>query len=481
MGSRSASTLQQTLYRSPIIHIQRTIITPSKWERTYSTASVIAHKGKESNECGARHPSTEQPTTPQASGLERLPTWSLVRNLMLGSMFTSPLLFRVGFGMLDKIANSKSSLLNPDSNPILRAVVKPLIYDQFCAGTNQREIFKTRDFIRGMGYAGVILCYGKEIQISKSNELKSTGFAQNNEIQQWKEGNLETLNMVGEGDWLGIKLTGAGTNVTNALMKNETPSADFIAAMDAICARAAAQKCRLWIDAEQQVCQTAIDRWTIDLMRKWNTNGRALVYNTLQAYLKASRPKLQHQLALADREGWTLAVKLVRGAYIANDQREKIHDTKPETDASYDGIVQDLLQGTNLGFDEANFPRMQLFLAGHNPDSVARAWTLTQSLSEQNRLKVLPDFGQLQGMADELGCKLLQRCDDVKSQSGGDGEGVVVVPKVYRCLTWGSIQECMQYLLRRLVENRGGADRMRDGMADYWAELKRRTLGRSSV
>ena len=260
-------------------------------------------------------------------------------------------------------------------------------------------------------------------------------------------------------------------------MNNEPAPPEFTRAMDAICARAAAQNCRLWIDAEQQVLQTAIDAWSIDMMRKWNTNGRALVYNTLQAYLKASRPKLQHQLALADKEGWTLAVKLVRGAYIANDQREKIHDTKADTDASYNGIVKDILQGTNLGFEESQFPKMRLFLAGHNPDSVSLAWNLVQSLSEQGRLKTLPDFGQLQGMADELGCKLLQRCDDVKCQPK---EGVVV-PKVYRCLTWGSIQECMQYLLRRLVENRGGADRMRDGMADYWAELKRRVVGRRTA
>lgn len=205
MGSRTASTLQHTFYRSPIVHIQRTTVKQPKYERVYSTASVIAQKDRESNGYGAKHPSTEQPATPQASGLERLPTWNVLRNLMLGSMFTSPLLFKTGFGILNKIATSESRLLSPDRNPILRAIVKPIIYDQFCAGTNQREIFKTRDFIRGMGYAGVILCYGKEIQVSKSNELRSTGVANTDEIEQWKDGNLETLDMVGEGDWLGIK------------------------------------------------------------------------------------------------------------------------------------------------------------------------------------------------------------------------------------------------------------------------------------
>jgi proline dehydrogenase len=193
------------------------------------------------------------------------------------------------------------------------------------------------------------------------------------------------------------RFTGAGSFVTKALMQNADPPADFVAAMDAICARAAAKDVRIWIDAEQQVLQEGIDRWTIDLMRRYNPDGKALVYNTLQAYLKASRVKLREQLALAHKEGWTLAIKLVRGAYIDNDCRELIHDTKQDTDNSYNGIVRDLLSGSNLGFAGDDFPKdVRLFLAGHNPDSVGAAWALVQTLSSQGKLKVLPDFGQLQ-------------------------------------------------------------------------------------
>lgn len=60
--------------------------------------------------------------------------------------------------------------------------------------------------IRGMGYSGVILCYGREIQVSSSNELRTTWDGEEKaEIEEWKKGNLETLDMVGEGDWIGIK------------------------------------------------------------------------------------------------------------------------------------------------------------------------------------------------------------------------------------------------------------------------------------
>ncbi|KAI9652626.1 MAG: hypothetical protein M1821_008345 [Bathelium mastoideum] len=462
------------------------------YSRVYPSYATLSQKGEEHAELDRRLPPVRQRNKPVATGLERVPASVILRNLFIGLILSSPTLSNVGFKLLDKMAHSRSTLFNPDANPVLRAIVKPLFYDQFCAGRDQKEVLKTRDSIRRLGYAGVILCYGKEIQISRSNELHSTGRTcvdQALEVEQWKDGNLRTLDMVGEGNWIGLKLTGAGPGVANALMNNHSPPPEMVTAMDAICQKARSQKCRLWIDAEQQVFQTAIDCWTIDLMRKYNTNGTALVYNTIQAYLKSSRDKLKHQLSLAAREDWTLAIKLVRGAYIANEQRERIHDTKEHTDESYNTIVADVLSGKNLGFSESieqKFPKIALFLAGHNPESVAKAWNLIQDLSVKRELKVLPDFGQLQGMADVLGCRLLQKCDDVRASSetlicSDDAsweKKAVVVPELFKCLTWGSTQECMQYLLRRLVENQGGADRMRDGMRAYRQELGRRWFGK---
>lgn len=144
----------------------------------------------------------------QPSGLERLPTSSLLRNLFLGVFITTPPLFRPCFAVLRKVANSQSSLLNPDANPLLRTVIKPLIYDQFCAGRDRSEICQTKNTIRSMGYSGIILGYGKEIQVTPSNSvqlLRSQSTEHDADIEEWKEGNLKTLDMVGEGDWLAIK------------------------------------------------------------------------------------------------------------------------------------------------------------------------------------------------------------------------------------------------------------------------------------
>jgi proline dehydrogenase len=266
-------------------------------------------------------------------------------------------------------------------------------------------------------------------------------------------------------------------------MRNEEPPAAFIDAMDRICEKAKAQGCRIWVDSEQQAVQASIDRWTIPLMRKYNAHNTdyPLLYNTLQSYLKESRPKLKAQIAAAQQEGWTLAIKLVRGAYIDSDPRELIHDTKEDTDASYNGIVHDLLSGSpQLGFSSSSSaqdssPKIHLFLAGHNPTSVNAAIDLMQTLSAAGKLKTKPEFGQLQGMADELGCSVLQRADELRTRAGEKNAiAAAAVPLVYKCLTWGSVQECMQYLLRRAVENSGGTARMKDGYAAYLAELRRR-------
>ncbi|KAL8875539.1 MAG: hypothetical protein Q9198_006117 [Flavoplaca austrocitrina] len=119
---------------------------------------------------------------------------------------------------------------------------------------------------------------------------------------------------------------------------------------------------------------------------------------------------------------------------------------------------------------------MRLFLAGHNPDSVSQASNLVRTLQNQGTLKILPEFGQLQGMADQLGCELIQQGEDALAQAVGAGSSPMAVPRVYKCLTWGSIQECMQFLVRRAVENRGATGAVKDAMPALAKELRRRLV-----
>jgi proline dehydrogenase len=435
-----------------------------------------------------------KPTELSTSPLARLPTTSLLRSLFLSIFFTSPILFRPGLFVFRNIANSTSSILNPDKNPFLRLAIRPIVYDQFCAGRNLAEIQQTSAAIKSLGFSGVVLCYAKEHQLNREGRLDSyeatSTATMAEEIEDWKTGNLNTLAMTSDGDWLGMKLTGGGLHISKALLRGDTtPPPEFTDAMDAICTQARAQNTRIWIDAEQQLLQPAIDAWAYATMRKYNRAPHPpLVFNTVQAYLKTARDKVQRQLQTAADEGWISAIKLVRGAYISNDVRERIHDTKEDTDESYNGIVRDLLRGTGFAVFENN-PDLKhdLLLAGHNNHSVRTAAGLATQLAAQGRLKVVPEFGQLQGMADDIGCELVCMGEEaLKAPKVGAADGIgmktggVFVPRVYKCLTWGSVQECMQYLTRRLVENRGAADRMKEGAVELRRELWRRMTFRSA-
>lgn len=109
---------------------------------------------------------------------------------------------------LSKIANSESAILDPEKNILLRALIKPIIYDHFCAGTNKLEVKRTLDQLKSMGYKGVILIYSREIPAMPVEALhRLEPLADDQDIHIWRDGNIRTLDMVEKGDYVGIKYT----------------------------------------------------------------------------------------------------------------------------------------------------------------------------------------------------------------------------------------------------------------------------------
>lgn len=242
-------------------------------------------------------------------------------------------------------------------------------------------------------------------------------------------------------------------------------------AVDEICLAVSGKGCRTWVDAEQQFLQHGVDDWVIGLMSKYNRGDSALIYNTIQSYLKGSRPNVQRHIDIAATEGWTLGIKLVRGAYIEHEQRSLIHDTKEDTDASYNGITNDLI---NQIWPSKSMPRIDLFVATHNAASVEQALGDHRSrvLSSKPTIKV--EFGQIQGMADELSGWLLSECAGEKVTRADTNIDSRMNPKVYKCLCWGSISETMGYLYRRAIENKGAVERTEHMATALRDEFKRR-------
>lgn len=224
------------------------------------------------------------------------------------------------------------------------------------------------------------------------------------------------------------------------------------------------------VDAENQAYQSTVDAWTVDLMRHFNVDGNVVVLNTYQSYLKSCRTTLQSHLQLAQQLGWTLGVKLVRGAYIQSDPRERIHDSKEETDRCFNSIVSDLMRKSYPGVDAGKeFPDVQLFLASHNAESTRSALRLHRQSQPTRSF----ESGQLQGMADEVSCEMLDEADKARSSASAER---LHAPEVYKYLSWGSVKECLHYLMRRATENQGATERLKEGLVEMRRELKCRIV-----
>ncbi|TGO78842.1 hypothetical protein BELL_0052g00170 [Botrytis elliptica] len=331
-----------------------------------------------------------------------------------------------------------------------------------------------------------------------------------NEVLPWAEGTLATVRLAGPGDFVSIKVTGAGSLALQALEAKGVCHDTLKKAIDDICALGAERGVKLAFDAEHAAVQAGIDLWTLKYMKRYNKPGKggAVIYGTYQAYLKACPQVVANHMAIAQKENFTLGVKLVRGAYMGSDPRELIHDTKRETDECYDGIAEALIRQTPNAIlkpengAEKTFQAVDLALAGHNLESVRKAQVIRTEQAEKGEERIELCYAQLQGMADEVSCELVAEgklAESMNSSHAQDSKVTVHggineliggtkggkdqlhlktdIPKAYKYLTWGTTGECMKYLLRRAYENRDAVGRTREGRNEMGRELVRRVKG----
>lgn len=455
------------------------------------------------------------PTTGTKAPLSVLPLITILRSLAVTTMSSSPVLLPPSLSIMSMLTHTTNPILNPDRNPLLKQLIKTTFYAQFCAGETGPEVKATMAGLREIGYSGVILGYAREVVLSQSQlkALSTRGMDDEtakeciqNEVIPWSKGTLETVRLAEPGDYVALKFTGAGRQALWSLSQRLPPPKALADSIDEICTLAAERGVRLLFDAEQQAVQAGIDDWTLQYMRKYNNTmpGKAVIYGTYQAYLKATPSVVAAHLRAARDEGFTLGVKLVRGAYLGSDPRHLIHDTKADTDACYDGLAEALLRrewtGTLAPFatppeDDNNkaaaaaFPGVNMVLASHNADSVRKA----RAVVDAGHTGTEVAFAQLQGMADEVSCEILagrsrsDMCNSsgfnstasskVAAAHGDKDDAASSQPRAYKYLVWGSTGECMKYLLRRAQENKDAVQRTREGRDAMRAEVWRRMKG----
>ncbi|KAL7952563.1 FAD-linked oxidoreductase-like protein [Trichoderma compactum] len=405
-----------------------------------------------------------------------LPPRMLLRSLLVAGITSHPMLLAPGLATLRFLSKPRGPLFNVERNPLLHSIVKNVLYNQFCAGENASEVGATIQNIKGMGFRGVILTYAKEGpgKSDEKDQVDPESQQADPEIEAWHQGVLQTVQMIGDGDFLALKLTGAGAAVTTALSLGKPLPTKMKSALVDLCDEAIRRRVNIFLDAEQNHVQPGIDKVALDLMRRYNRGDVAVVFNTYQAYLKSTSATLLDHLHFAKQEDFIIGIKLVRGAYMNTEPRHLIHDTKAETDASYDLIAESLIQGRSAAWkqgESSSSPRLQLFLATHNRTSTLKAQELQQSRTNAGLPRIQVQYGQLLGMADEVSFTLLQQ-NKQNTQNQG-----FVTSEVYKCLTWGTIGDCIFYLLRRANENKDAVSRT---LAEYHA-LRREVIRRVRI
>eukprot|EP00331_Platyophrya_macrostoma_P014461 CAMPEP_0176412750 /NCGR_PEP_ID=MMETSP0127-20121128/4316_1 /TAXON_ID=938130 /ORGANISM="Platyophrya macrostoma, Strain WH" /LENGTH=504 /DNA_ID=CAMNT_0017792453 /DNA_START=275 /DNA_END=1789 /DNA_ORIENTATION=+ len=218
---------------------------------------------------------------------------------------------------------------------------------------------------------------------------------------------------------------------------------------------------RVMVDAEQSFYQMAIDDLVRRHQRLYNKH-EPMIYNTYQCYLRHGKQRLINDIARAEDEGWILAVKAVRGAYVEQENRvANAHHYAspiwPNADATHRCYNEVATHIMNLIRENPTKPIGVLF-GTHNPDSLKLISDALLQLPSHHNSRVA--FAQLYGMADHLTVGL--------ANAG---------MKVYKYIPYGPIKETTEYLGRRASENNSVLKGARPEERTYVAkELLRRFL-----
>ncbi|NBC24399.1 MAG: proline dehydrogenase, partial [Bacteroidetes bacterium] len=281
--------------------------------------------------------------------------------------------------------------------PFVRTIIRKTLYKQFCGGENLKDAEDTIAHLYKFG-VNTMLDYGAEgkndevaFDLVIEENLKSIEFAASNESVKVISTKISGLT---ENDIL--------EKVQQGKSLDDRERAKFKALKDRLhrlCNYAEERNVGVFVDAEESWIQDTIDGLVLDLMARYN-QGTIIVYNTYQMYRTDMLANLKRDFARAQREGFILGAKLVRGAYMEKERaRAKkygypspIHETKSDTDKMYNDGIR---------FCMENYEHIAFANASHNMKSMEIQVDLIQELRiPKDHVHV--NFCQLMGMSDHL-------------------------------------------------------------------------------
>lgn len=370
-------------------------------------------------------------------------TSELKKKYQLFRLINSPLLSSLGA----KMTNLAFRLRLP-----VKGIVKRTIFAQFCGGETIEECEPTILKL-GESNIGTILDYSVE---GKSSEavFDSTKAEIYRTITRAKEDENVPFAV--------FKVTGLASfetleRVSNGkeLLKNEQTNWDTARArVTELCEYAHSIDQPIFIDAEESWIQDAVDALAAEMMGKYNRE-KPIIYNTIQLYRHDRLAFLRKSHEKAKKDGYILAVKLVRGAYMEKERERAeemnypspIQPDKAATDRDFDAAIEYCLENVE---DIA-------FVAGtHNEESVRKLSAMLEEKGiEPNHSHVF--FSQLYGMSDNLSYVLAKNKFNVS-----------------KYVPYGAVKDVMPYLTRRAHENTAVMGQVSRELDLIGKELKRR-------
>lgn len=342
-------------------------------------------------------------------------------------------------------------LAEPLSAPVLEAA-RRTVFKLFCAGETRKDLIPVARTLQG---CGVQMIVDHSTEEKESADAWSANLLAKTDLLEY----LASDELGGSVKFMPVKVTALASpamleDLTTAIRQRpdwavqhtidlssmRDPAVDTaLTNLRTLCDTARRVGIPVLFDAEQSHRQPAIDCVALSLMSEFNSGpGPSVVYNTYQMYLNHSMSRVGRDLEVASRGGYTLAAKLVRGAYLQQETTRcvdlglpsEVHESKAATDEAYDQAAELLL--TSLTSDSNS---AAVILATHNTESVVRATTLLKKL-QLPRAHQAVHFAQIMGMNDQL-----------TSSLGLDGYNS------HKLVLYGDFDEVFPWLLRRLEEN----------------------------
>ncbi len=334
-------------------------------------------------------------------------------------------------------------------------LIKATIFKQFCGGENIAESLNTATKLSKSGI-GTILDYSVE------------GQEDDDSLDKAAEEILRTIAMARKREDIPFSVfKTSGISPTHLL---ELASEDRItdpedvrewelvqARVLRICQAAADAGVPVMIDAEETWLQPAIDALATRMMERFNRE-RAIVINTYQLYRHDRLAFLKESYAAAERGGYHLGAKLVRGAYMEKEREtaakdglpSPIHADKQAVDRDYDDAIRFCIE---------HLDRVAVMAGTHNEQStLLLARLLDERGIARNDRRVWS--AQLLGMSDNISYNM--------AHAGYN---------VAKYVPYGPVREVLPYLIRRAEENTSVKGQTGRELGLIMAERKRRARG----